>query len=117
MSPGRGDRVAPPPGPDEWDVRFGSNDAAEGWEELSRQTPGNVLAAWITMRRTPIPRATNPRHHRLKYGFATRKFKGRVLDHWQIEVTGAGRVWYLVDHGTETIWVDYAGPAHPKATD
>ncbi len=34
----------------------------------------------------------------------------------QIEVTGAGRVWYLVDHEKATIWIDYAGPGHPKAT-
>jgi len=43
--------------------------------------------------------------------------KGRTLDRWQIEVTGAGRVWYLVDHESRTIWIDYAGPGHPRATD
>lgn len=68
------------------------------------------------MRRNPIPRANDPRHHRLKGDFATRSFRGGVLDHWQIEVTGAGRIWYLVDHEKATIWIDYAGPGHPKAT-
>jgi hypothetical protein len=117
VSPRRGDRVAPPPGPEDWDVRFGHNDAAKGWEDLCHQASGNALAAWATMRKNPIPRTTGPRHHRLKGSFATRVFGGRVLDHWQIEVTGAGRIWYLVDRENATIWIDYAGPGHPKATD
>jgi hypothetical protein len=37
--------------------------------------------------------------------------------HWQIEVTGGGRVWYLVDREKSAIWIYYAGPGHPKATD
>jgi hypothetical protein len=116
VSPKRGDRVAPPPGPEERDVRFGDSDSAKGWEELCRQAPGNTLAAWAAMRQNPAPRTDTPRHHRLLGRLATRELKGRVLDHWQIEVTAAGRIWYLVDHETATIWIDYAGPGHPKAT-
>jgi hypothetical protein len=69
------------------------------------------------MRQNPTPRTDTPRHHRLKGRLATGKAGGRVLDHWQIEVTGAGRVWYLVDHEKATVWIDYAGSGHPKATD
>jgi hypothetical protein len=116
VSPKRGDRVAPPPGPEEWEIRFHTNEAAKGWEELCRQAPGNTRDAWATMRQSPAPPMDAPRHHRLRYELATGTVKGRVLDHWQIEVTGAGRIWYLVDHETATIWIDYAGSAHPKAT-
>jgi hypothetical protein len=116
VSPKRGDRVAPPPGPDEWEIRFGDNDAAKGWEELCRQAPGNTLAAWMTVCRNPAPAVRSTRHHRLRDDLAARAVEGSVLDHWQIEVTGAGRIWYLVDHEAETIWVDYAGPGHPGAT-
>jgi hypothetical protein len=42
--------------------------------------------------------------------------RGKPFDHWQIEVTGGGRIWYLVDTDKATIWFDYAGPGHPKAT-
>ena len=117
MSPKRGERAAPPPGPDDWDVRFLDNDSAKGWEDLCRQAPGNTLAAWTTMRQNPTPPMNSPRHQRLKYGLATGEVKGRVLDHWQIEVTGAGRIWYLVDRENAVVWIDYAGPGHPKATD
>ena len=41
--PKRGDRVAPPPGPAEWDVRFGDAPAVGGWERLSSQAPGPKL--------------------------------------------------------------------------
>jgi hypothetical protein len=57
-----------------------------------------------------------PRHHRMSYDLATREVSGRVLDRWQIEVTGAGRIWYLVDRENATIWIDHAGPGHPKPT-
>ena len=58
-----------------------------------------------------------PPQHRLKRDLATGTVSGRTFDHWRIEVTGAGRVWYLVDPDQATIWVDYAGPSHPKATE
>jgi hypothetical protein len=117
MSPKRGDRVAPPPGPDDWDIRFRNNDAAKGWEELGRQAPGSTLDAWTTMRRNPMPRTDSPRHSRLHWDLSTVRVGDKLFDHWQIEVTGGGRVWYLVDPGKATIWIDYAGPGHPKATE
>jgi hypothetical protein len=109
--------VAPPPGPKEWDIRFKESDAAKGWEELCRQAPGNTLAAWTTMRRGPAPPMDAPRHKRLRKPLATGVVKGRTLSRWQIEVTGAGRVWYLPDPETGTVWIEYAGPGHPRATD
>jgi hypothetical protein len=116
MSPKRGDRVAPPPSPEEWDVRFLETQAAKGWEELCAQAPGNTLAAWVIMRRNPAPPMDAPRHHRLRRQLATGTVQGRALNHWQIEVTGGGRIWYLVDPETATVWIDYAGPGHPRQT-
>jgi hypothetical protein len=117
VSPKRGDRVAPPPGPGDWDVRFLENEAAKGWEELCRQAPGSTLSAWQTMRSRPAPPVASPRHQRLRGPLARGVTRGRVADRWQIEVTGAGRVWYLVDKERNTIWVEHAAPGHPKATD
>jgi hypothetical protein len=117
VSPKRLDRVAPPAGPDDWEVRFAENEAAKGWEELCQQAPGNTLTAWQTLRRNPAPPVPSPRHHRLRLKLATGIVNGSVLDHWQIEVTGAGRIWYLVDPDKKIVWVDYAGLGHPKATE
>jgi hypothetical protein len=117
MSPRRGDRVTPPPGSREWDVRLYTTDAAKGWEELSRQAPGSTNAAWQVMRANPAPRVETASHHALKGELSTRAVKGRACAHWQIEVTGAGRIWYLADTETQTAWIDYARPAHPKTRD
>lgn len=116
MSPKRRDRVAPPPRPHEWEIRYASNEAARGWEELCRQAPSNTRDAYDVMRTNPRP-PEDTRHHRLRYDFATRKFGARELEQWQIEVTGSGRIWYLVEDETRTVWVVHAGTGHPKATE
>jgi len=58
-----------------------------------------------------------PRHHRLKGQLATGTHDGRTLPYWQIEVTGSGRIWYLVDEDRKTVWMHVGGPGHPKPTD
>ncbi|MBY6365249.1 hypothetical protein HQ604_01945 [Rhodococcus corynebacterioides] len=117
MSPKRGDRVAPPAAAGAWELRFASNDAVKGWEELCRQAASNTAAAWREMRdrgHTPTPTA---RHHRLKGSLASASHSGVSMEQWQIEVTGAGRVWYLVDVDHRTLWVKLARTGHPKATE
>ena len=42
---------------------------------------------------------------------------GVRMEHWQYEVTGGGRIWYHIDVENRTVWLDYAGVGHPKATD
>lgn len=119
MSPKRGDRVAPPPGDGEWDVRFAVNDAAKGWDALCRSAPGNARKAWELMFKDPGPGPGKPndRHRPLKHDLASGSHGGRALPQWQIEVTGGGRVWYLLDAENRKVWVVYASPGHPKATE
>jgi hypothetical protein len=116
VSPKRGDRVAPPPRAAEWEVRYADSKAAHGWEELCRQAPGNTRDAFDLMRSNPRP-PEDLRHHRLRGSLATRKFGARELEQWQIEVTGSGRIWYLVDDDKRTVWLMTAKTGHPKATD
>jgi hypothetical protein len=117
VSPKRGERVASPPGPGEWEIRFATSEAAKGWEELCNQVPGNTREAWLVLRTEPGPRPPTGRHHQLKYDLATRVLKGIELTHWQFEVTGGGRIWYLLDIAHRTVWIDHAGTGHPRATD
>lgn len=117
MAPKRGDRVAPPAGREEWELRFATSEAAKGWEELCRQSPANTAAAWHELRnRSPLP-AQVPRHHRLKGRLASAAHGGVEMEQWQYEVTGAGRIWYLVDLANHTLWLRHASPGHPKATE
>jgi hypothetical protein len=68
----RGDRAAPPPGPDDWDVVLHTSEAAKGWDELCRMAPGNTWEAWVILRERPT-RPVNPeRQHRLRRDYASR---------------------------------------------
>jgi hypothetical protein len=117
VSPKRGDRVAPPARAGEYELRFGTGDAAKGWEELCRQAPANARVAFDAIRGNPRPTPPSERQHRLKHDLAWGTHGGQRLEQWQYEVTGAGRIWYLVNHQTRTVWLVHAGPGHPKATD
>ena len=56
-------------------------------------------------------------HHQMYGALSTGTRGGRRLPQWQIEVTGGGRVWYLLDEEQHTVWVTRAGTGHPKETE
>jgi hypothetical protein len=116
MSPKRLDRVPPPALEGEWEVRFGTSEAAKGWDELCAQAPTNTRAAFELMRVNPRP-PQDKSHYELRGGLSTRTFKGRTLEQWQVKVTSSGRIWYLPDDQARTVWVVYASPAHPRETE
>ncbi|WP_432107218.1 hypothetical protein [Streptomyces sp. AA1529] len=43
--------------------------------------------------------------------------KGSDLEQWEYEVTGGGRVRYLVSVETSTVILVHASPRHPKDTE
>jgi hypothetical protein len=98
-------------------MRFGTTEAAKGWEELCRQAPHNLNRAWEVLRTEPCPVVPTDRQHQLKGSLATGTHDGRTLAQWQYEVTSGGRIWYLVDADRRTLWVQAASTGHPKATD
>ncbi|HEX8933670.1 MAG TPA: hypothetical protein VF788_05670 [Pseudonocardiaceae bacterium] len=114
MSPKRGGRVAFPAGAREWEVRFGNTTAAKGWENPCQQAPGNTREAWHQMRTNPAPAPPTPRHHQLKGTLAFAEHGSKQLACWHIEVTGGGRIWYLLDPDRRTVWITEAGTARPK---
>jgi len=116
VSPKRLDRVAPPPVQAEWEVRFGTSEAAKGWDDLCAQIPENTRAAFEMMRSNPRPPADGT-HYQLRDDLATRDFQGRRLEQWQVAVSGSGRIWYLPDDSKRTVWLVYASTAHPKQTE
>jgi hypothetical protein len=116
VSPKRLDRVAPPSVGDEWHVRFGETDAAKGWDGLCARAGAKTRAAFELMRVNPRP-PRDEEHYQLRGQLATRAWRGRTLEQWQIKVSASGRIWYLPDDEEHTVWVVYASPAHPKATE
>ncbi|TDC57208.1 hypothetical protein E1258_22455 [Micromonospora sp. KC207] len=115
--PKRNDRVAPPAPPSGWELRFGTKEAAEGWEELVKAAPGNLWRAWESLTYGPEDLTILNRQHRLKGELGSRMVQGENLEQWQYEVTGGGRIWYCPDPERRIVWVTYASTAHPRATD
>ena len=101
MSPRRGDRVTVPPPQDQWNVRFGTSDAADGWEELCRHALGERPAIPGDPP-GPDPRSGggHDRQHRLRGNLATHRHNGRDMEQWEHEVTSGGRVRYVIDAGS-----------------
>ncbi|RAY13511.1 hypothetical protein DPM19_20910 [Actinomadura craniellae] len=116
MTPKRNDRVAQPPVGEEWEIRFGTNDAAKGWDELCQQVPTNTRAAWDQMRVNPRP-AEDIRHTRLRGEMGVKMRGGVAMELWQIEVTSGGRIFYSIDDKAHTVWVELATMSHPKKTE
>jgi len=117
VTPKRGERAAPPAANGEWEVRFGTNSAAKGWDQLCIQVPENTRRVFDLLRMHPRSVPPTERHHRLKGQLAVGAHRGSALEQWQYEVTGGGRIWYLIDDASHTLWIQHAGPGHPKATD
>lgn len=113
----RGDRVAPPPRRGEWELRFFTADSADGWDNLCKQAPGPTREAWEIISREPRDRQNPKRQHPLHGDYATRSILNKVLEQWQYEVTGAGRIWYCPDDASRIVYVTKASVGHPSETD
>jgi hypothetical protein len=116
VSPKRLGRVAPPSVAGEWHVRFGTTEAAKGWDDLCSHAAAKTRAAFELMRANPRP-PLGQSHYQLKGSLAFRSFGGKQLEQWQIKVSGSGRIWYLPDDETQTVWVVLASAKHPKETE
>ncbi len=116
MSPKRLDRVAPPPVGAEWHVRFGTNEAAKGWDDLCTHATTKTRDAFEMMRSNPRP-PQDDAHYQLRGSLATRSYGGRLLEQWQVKVSGSARIWYLPEDSTHTVWIVEASVAHPKQTE
>ena len=81
--PRRRDRVAPPPRPGEWDVRFEDNASAKGWEQVCRESSSSARAAWEAL--AAEPRRRTARQHRLKGPLRVGRINGVEMEQWQYE--------------------------------
>lgn len=82
MNPRRGDRVTVPPPLGVWDVRFGTSEAATGWEELCRHALANTRRCLEALHASPRSAVDHDRQHRLRGDLSTHKHNGKVLEQW-----------------------------------
>lgn len=96
-------------------MRYADNASAKGWEQLCRDAPSSVRAAWETL--SAEPRQRSRRQHPLRGSRRKYSVNGIEMEQWQYEVTGAGRIWYCIDDQKMTLWLTWASPGHPRATE
>ena len=113
--PRRGDRVAPPARPGQWQLRFADGGAGDGWEKLCANIPTAAAACWDALVADPM--AYSDRQKQLRGEFARRTIGGVELPQWQFEVTGKGRVWYCPDLERRVVWLTEVTIGHPSRTD
>jgi hypothetical protein len=110
--PKRGERVAPPPRPGEWELRF--SDGADDWEKLVANIPSAALACYEALSKDPV--SYSQRQKQLRGEFSTRKVRGKPLEQWQYEATGGGRVFYCPDRDRRIVWITEVHIGSPKKT-
>ena len=99
-------------------MRFATSEAADGWEQLCSQAPGPTRECFDALSLDPRDRGAAPgRVHQLKGALSIRELKGKLLEQWQYEVTGAGRVWYCIDDANRRVLLVLASVGHPKETE
>ncbi len=65
----------------------------------------------------PRHRVNPDRHHRLKGELGSKSHDGKELEQWQYEVTGAGRVWFLINDVNHRVLLTEVSLGHPSKTD
>jgi hypothetical protein len=114
----RGAKVPRPAATDEWAIRYGNKNAARAWTELANGKLANALARlYDILVKDPRWPGNPDRHHQLRGDLATGMHAGRRLERWQHEITGAGRVWFLIDDDVRTVWLVHVGAGHPTPSD
>jgi hypothetical protein len=116
VAPKRGDRVAPPPPPGGWELRYADKTAVDGWEELRQQVPNALFKAWEVLSTRPTDPENRERQHPLRGELGTRLVNGGTFEQWQYEITGGGRIWYCPDPDKRVVWLTRAGTGHPRST-
>jgi hypothetical protein len=98
-------------------LRFATKSASEHWARLCNIAAGNCAEMHARLTADPRHRVNPDRHHQLKGELKSKPHGGRELEQWQYEITGAGRVWFLIDDTKRRVWLTEITLGHPSKTD
>ncbi|MCH9816766.1 MAG: hypothetical protein K0U64_10030 [Actinomycetia bacterium] len=102
----------------EYVIRFGSNNAANGWRDLVATKRNAMADAWDWL--TQTPRVITEKCYPLKGDLRTVVRDTRTYVQWQYKVPGGARIWYYVVEATskqagEVVLIRVA-TSHPNET-
>lgn len=129
---GRGERITRPTRTNEWLVLAADKRVAEEWDRWAKQEPNALAAAYDKVAANAIE--FSARQRKLEGAMGVGTYEGKTFDRWQYEVTGGGRIFYLVDDPTEggrrkpqrkgrgrkprrRVIIEALHPGHPKETE
>lgn len=116
MTSKRGAQALRPRKPGEWEIRHASRDAADGWTNLCAQQAGIIATLYDRLTKDPRHVDNRDRQGPLKGQLGLATVKGHVLEQWQYEIAGGGRVWYAVQDDDRVVWITKAAARHPNET-
>jgi hypothetical protein len=112
----RGAQAIRPAQHHEWTIRYASREVAEGWENLCAQQPGIMAGLYDRLTQNPRHSDNRTRQSQLHSHLRVTTVNGELLEQWQYEVSGGGRVWYAINDATRVAWITKASARHPNET-
>lgn len=110
----RDDRVERPTKKSEYELRFGSRAAQQGWNDLRATIRGPLSETWDFLTRTPL--AVSPTNYPLKGALSTVVRDGVTHERWQHKPTAKGdaRIWLYVHD--RVVYLEQVHTTHPNQT-
>jgi hypothetical protein len=110
----REERVDRPTRSNEYELRFASNSAKKGWNDLRATIRGPLAETWDFLTQTPL--AVTPTNCPLKGELATVVREGSAHDRWQHKPTAQGdaRIWFYVEG--RVVYLEQVHTRHPNQT-
>ncbi len=110
----REERVDRPLKKSEFEIRFASNSARRGWNDLRATIRGPLADTWDFLTSTPL--VQTPTNYPLKDDLSTVVRDGVAHDRWQHKPTAHGdaRIWFYVDDGV--VYLEQVHTRHPNQT-
>ncbi len=108
----RAERVNRPLKKAEFEIRFATRNAEQGWIDLLATTRNAVVEAREFLTRTPM--ALTERNHPMRADLEFIQRGGDKYPRWQHELPGGARIWFYVDEGV--VWLVDVHTRHPNQT-
>ncbi|MDQ5895435.1 MAG: hypothetical protein QG596_1696 [Actinomycetota bacterium] len=99
------------------DIRYENRSVVREWEQLFPKFSSQLSQLYDQLASDSRYWPKSDKHYQLKGELATKTKGGKPLERWQHKISGAGRIWFLVDEDARTVWLEAAGEGHPSKTD
>lgn len=100
----------------EFEIRFASSHARNGWRDLKATQRNSLVDAWDFLTKTPLERTSV--NYRLRDTLSTLTYQGTTYERWQHKPTlkGSARIWFFVDQMNRIVYLEKVFTAHPNET-